>query len=45
VVVVVVIERWRRYYNQKRPYSSLGNRLPAVTFGETQLLELEMVMQ
>jgi transposase InsO family protein len=25
----VIIERWRRHYNQKRPHSSLGGRPPA----------------
>jgi transposase InsO family protein len=25
----VLIERWRRYYNEKRPHSALGYRPPA----------------
>lgn len=25
----IVIESWRRHYNQVRPYSSLGNLTPA----------------
>ena len=25
----VLIERWRQYYNRKRPHSSLGYRPPA----------------
>jgi transposase InsO family protein len=35
----IVIERWRRHYNQQRPHSALGYRPPApVTFGTTHLL-------
>ena len=42
----IVIERWRRHYNTKRPHSALGYRPPApVTFGEIQPLELETAMQ
>ncbi len=25
----IIIEQWRRHYNKKRPYSSLGRRPPA----------------
>jgi transposase InsO family protein len=36
----IIIERWRRHYNEKRPHSSLGYRPPApMTFGEIQPLE------
>jgi len=42
----IVIEQWRRHYNQQRPHSALGYRPPApVTFGTTHPLELETAMQ
>ena len=42
----IVIEQWRRHYNQKRPHSALGYRPPApVTFGKIQLLVQEVAMQ
>jgi transposase InsO family protein len=42
----IVIERWRRHYNQQRPHSALGYRPPApVTFGTTHPLELQTAMQ
>jgi transposase InsO family protein len=42
----IIIERWRKYYNEKRPHSSLGYRPPApVTLGQIQPLEPVTVMQ
>jgi putative transposase len=42
----IVIEQWRRHYNQQRPHSALGYRPPApVTFGTTHPLELETAVQ
>jgi len=36
----IVIEKWRKHFNEKRPHSSLRYRPPApVTFGQTQSLE------
>jgi len=36
----IIIERWRRHYNEKRPHSSLGYRPSApVTLGQIQPLE------
>ena len=37
----VVIERWRRHYNTKRPHSSLGNRPPAPKTWQPKLNLLE----
>ena len=37
----VVIERWRRHYNTKRPHSSLGNRPPAPETWQPKLNLLE----
>ena len=42
----IVIERWRKHYNEKRPHSSLGYRPPApVTLGQIQPLEPVTAMQ
>jgi len=42
----IVIEQWRRHYNEKRPHSALGYRPPApVTFGQIQPLEPVPAMQ
>ncbi|MCZ8122373.1 MAG: IS3 family transposase [Magnetospirillum sp.] len=42
----IVIEQWRRHYNEKRPHSSLGYRPPApVTFGQITTLEQAQTMQ
>ena len=42
----IVIERWRKHYNQERLHSSLGYRPPApVTFGQIQPLEPDAPMQ
>jgi len=42
----IVIEQWRKHYNEKRPHSSLGYRPPApATFGEIQPLEPVAAMQ
>ena len=42
----IVIERWRKHYNEKRPHSSLGYRPPApATFGQIQPLEPDAAMQ
>ena len=42
----IVIERWRRHYNEKRPHSSLGYRPPApATVGNIQPLEPVAAMQ
>jgi putative transposase len=42
----IVIERWRKHYNEKRPHSSLGYRPPApVTVGKIQPLEPVTAMQ
>jgi transposase InsO family protein len=39
----VLIEMWRRHYNQVRPHSSLGYRPPAPEASETEILTLEAV--
>ncbi|MBM3413299.1 MAG: IS3 family transposase [Bacteroidetes bacterium] len=42
----IVIELWRKHYNEKRPHSSLGYRPPApATFGLIQSLEPVVAMQ
>ncbi|MBM3504426.1 MAG: transposase [Alphaproteobacteria bacterium] len=42
----IVIEQWRRHYNEKRPHSSHGYRPPApVTFGKIHPLERAPAMQ
>jgi transposase InsO family protein len=42
----IVIEKWRKHYNEKRPHSSLGYRPPApATFGKIQPLEPVAAMQ
>ena len=42
----IVIEQWRRHYNEKRPHSSHGYRPPApVTFGKIHSLERAPAMQ
>ena len=42
----IIIERWRKHYNEKRPHSSLGYRPPApVTLGQIQPLEPVTAMQ
>lgn len=42
----VMIEKWRRHYNQKRPHSSLGYRPPApAAYSDTKPLEIEIAMQ
>ncbi|MBL8805351.1 MAG: IS3 family transposase [Rhodospirillales bacterium] len=42
----IVIEKWRKHYNEKRPHSSLGYRPPApVTVGQIQPLEPVAAMQ
>lgn len=42
----IVIEQWRRHYNDKRPHSSLGYRPPAtVAIGKIQPLEPISAMQ
>ncbi len=32
----VVVERWRRHYNEERPHSALGYRTPAEVAGQAQ---------
>ncbi|MFN8724604.1 MAG: transposase, partial [Rhodospirillales bacterium] len=42
----IVIEKWRKHYNEKRPHSSLGYQPPApATFGKIQPLEPVAAMQ
>lgn len=42
----IVIEQWRRHYDEKRPHSALGYRPPApVTFGQITTLEQAQTMQ
>ena len=42
----VMIEKWRRHYNQKRPNSSLGYRPPAPpAYSDTKPLEMKSAMQ
>ncbi len=42
----IVIEKWRKQYNEKRPHSLFGYRPPApATFGEMQSLEPVAAMQ
>jgi transposase InsO family protein len=32
----VIVERWRRHYNEERPHSALGYRTPAEVAGQTE---------
>ena len=32
----VIVERWRRHYNEERPHSALGYRTPAEVAGQDQ---------
>jgi len=32
----VIVERWRRHYNEERPHSALGYRTPAEVAGQAQ---------
>lgn len=42
----VMIEKWRRHYNQKRPHSSLGYRPPApAAYSDMKPLETEITTQ
>jgi transposase InsO family protein len=42
----IVIELWRKHYNERRPHSSLGYRPPApATLGQIQPLEPDAVVQ
>ena len=42
----IVIERWRKHYNEKRPHSSLGYRPPTpVTYNPNHPLDQVVAMQ
>jgi transposase InsO family protein len=40
----VIIEKWRRHYNTKRPHSSLGGKPPAPESFEPSFKQLENIL-